>query len=413
MMNNWSGQILNMKKDALENKLEDIAHVMLSGDLTFAGGGGVGDDEFGAVLFFFYYSRFKQSEAALDAGVELVSGIFDRVNLQLEEGNIWVSSSYLNSVGWLLEHLEQNDFLEIDTNEVFSLLDEFVFQRMMADIAEENYDLVAGALGKALYFLARLPKQPEVARYLAELVDGLARISQTVPGRGIAWRHKIQDEEGNDVYVGNLGLAHGIPGIAFFLARCVNLGIAAEKARPLIEGAVQYIFSHQQDRKKFLSHFPQWIVGDSYASESRLAWCYGDLGVGSALLQTARFMNQSQWHERALDILSDTALRFDLYKNAVQDAGLCHGTAGIGHMFNRLFRYTGHEDFKTAARYWFEKTIEMSSFPDGIAGYKAFKGKGEWQGKLDLFLGVTGIGLAIMSALGDLEPAWDEILLLS
>ncbi len=413
MKKEWTGIVNNTCANRLGEKLEEIVAAMLEGKRRFTGGNGVGDEEFGAALFFFYYSRFKQSEEALDAGVELITGIFDRVNRELEEGRLSISSSYFNTVGWLFEHLEQNGFLEIDTNEILDVLDDFVFQGMMADIKEENYDLVSGALGKALYFMRRLPKKPRLAGCLEALVLELKRISQAVPGRGISWRHKIQSEEGDDVFVANMGLAHGIPGIVFFLVRCAAMGIGAEVAGPVIEGAVDYIFSHQQDRGKFLSHFPQWIAGDSYASESRLAWCYGDLGVGTALLHTGRLMGQSQWRERATVILTDTAKRFNLEQNAVRDAGLCHGTAGIGHMFNRLYQLEGLEPYKSAAEFWFDKTLDMASFSDGIAGFKAFKGEGEWEAKWDLHIGAGGIGLAIMSAIGDLEPAWDEIMLLS
>ena len=413
MTDQWTIIVNETLAAELEKKLDRIAAAMLEAKYTFAGGDGVGDDEFGAALFFFYYSRFKLHEEALDAGVELIDGIFQRVNRELAEGRLTVSSSYFNTIGWLFEHLEQNDFLDIDTNEILDVLDDFIFQGMMADIQEENYDLVSGALGKALYFMRRMPKKPELSRFIEALIGELNRISQKVPDRGISWRHKIQSQEGDDVFVANMGLAHGIPGVVVFLARCAAMGLGGGIAVPLIDGAVDYIFSHQQDRGRFLSHFPQWIAGDSYASESRLAWCYGDLGVGTALLHTGRLMNRDSWREQANIILKDTAKRDNLRQNAVQDAGLCHGTAGIGHMFNRLYQLEGITDYKTAAEFWFTKTLEMASFPDGFAGFKAFKGEGEWQAKWDLHIGVSGIGLAIMSAIGALEPAWDEIMLLS
>ncbi|SRR6266536_3468501 len=56
----------------------------------------------------------------------------------------------------------------------------------------------------------------------------------------------------------------------------------------------------------------------------------------------------------------------------VKDAGLCHGAAGLGHIFNRLFQATGEEVFREAARYWFERTLEMKRTGQGIAGFSVF-----------------------------------------
>ena len=57
----------------------------------------------------------------------------------------------------------------------------------------------------------------------------------------------------------------------------------------------------------------------------------------------------------------------------------------------------------------------MAIFDDGIAGFKFWKTKelGGWKNEFALLDGVTGVGLALISAISDIEPKWDECLLLS
>jgi hypothetical protein len=54
---------------------------------------------------------------------------------------------------------------------------------------------------------------------------------------------------------------------------------------------------------------------------------------------------------------------------SVFDVGLCHGAAGVGHLFNRLFQATGEDCFAEAARFWLERTLALRQPGRGIAGY--------------------------------------------
>lgn len=99
----------------------------------------------------------------------------------------------------------------------------------------------------------------------------------------------------------------------------------------------------------------------------------------------------------------------------VYDAGLCHGAAGVAHIFNRFYQDTHNEVFKEAALYWFNQTLEMDTFQDGLAGYKASISTSgtEYENCTGLLEGIAGIGLALIGAVADFEPNWDECLLIS
>src|SRR5262249_31475514 len=78
------------------------------------------------------------------------------------------------------------------------------------------------------------------------------------------------------------------------------------------------------------------------------------------------------------------------------DPSLCHGAAGLGHIFNRLHQATGDGSFLDAACYWLGRAVELP-LPE----------------EPGLLQGKAGIGLALLASLGSIEPAWDRVLLLS
>jgi hypothetical protein len=121
----------------------------------------------------------------------------------------------------------------------------------------------------------------------------------------------------------------------------------------------------------------------------------------------------------------------------VVDAGLCHGAAGVAHVFNRLFQMTGEEQLAATARAWVNVVLDMPGRPaasillprsklfgqslqmpaDGVAGYSAWtytEALGwHWIADRGFLTGAAGIGLTLLAAIGRREPTWDRVLLLS
>jgi lantibiotic modifying enzyme len=93
----------------------------------------------------------------------------------------------------------------------------------------------------------------------------------------------------------------------------------------------------------------------------------------------------------------------------VQDAGMCHGATGGAQIIYLMYLATKLPELYDACLYWEKKTVEMGYHKDGIAGYKYFY-KDKWVNSTNLLTGVAGIGLSFMS---EVNPDWDEVLLLS
>ena len=48
-------------------------------------------------------------------------------------------------------------------------------------------------------------------------------------------------------------------------------------------------------------------------------------------------------------------------QTGVVDAGLCHGSAGLAHLFNRMYQMTAEPILADAARLWVGRTLELCS----------------------------------------------------
>jgi hypothetical protein len=256
------------------------------------------------------------------------------------------------------------------------------------------------------------------------------------------------------------GIAHGVPGMIGMLARA---SAYSDAARALAHGARRWLEATRQN-----GEFPSKLAGPPTANtmsvnalsantssantssantssantsrsslrfeSARTAWCYGDPGIAlglarlAALDTNARDTYPRDPHARDADArdphardphardtgarnahthathhsarivaphaLALAALQRDLATSRVIDATLCHGSAGLGHIANRFFNATGNPAFAEAARAWFAHALEQP-----IADDRAF---------LD---GSAGVGMALVAACTDTEPAWDRLLL--
>ena len=321
-------------------------------------------------------------------------------------------------VAWATAHLLRERLFDEDDDDPNKAIDDALFNYLSQSPWGDDYDLIGGLAGIGLYALERLPRASAVA-CLELIVERLAETAEH-SAEGVAWftRPDLLPEWQRELCPNgyyNLGLAHGVPGVIALLGGACAAGVAVERARPLLDGAVTWLL-RQKFRSSAQSSFPHWTGHGFDESECRLAWCYGDAGVAASLLVAARCVNEPEWEREALSVARRAAKR-KLKSAGVKDAGLCHGAAGLGHLFNRLFQATGETVFLEAARYWFERTLAMRRARRGICGFSAYRvesdGKEYWEDKAGILEGAAGIALALLAAVTDIEPSWDRMLLVS
>jgi hypothetical protein len=131
----------------------------------------------------------------------------------------------------------------------------------------------------------------------------------------------------------------------------------------------------------------------------RDGWCYGDPGVAAALFLAGRSTGNAAWEQEAITLAAGAAARRPL-ESGVVSADLCHGAAGLGHLYNRLWQASGDERLREGAAFW---------IGDAVRRLEA----GEATEDLGFLQGTGGVALALLSAVTSTAPEWDRVLLLS
>ncbi|WP_044171709.1 lanthionine synthetase C family protein [Flectobacillus major] len=317
--------------------------------------------------------------------------------------------------GILIEYIEQKGWVEIDTNEVLGEIDEYLYEKMMSNMKIGNYDFLHGAVGIGNYFLYRLKKKGNIKNYIESLILALDFQADKKDKNFLKWNYFQNDSNVLHKKVFNLGLAHGIPSILVFLIKAHKANILPQKTLSMIQETVNYIQKTKRTEVSITdgSFYPQ-ILSDNYQdySTTRLAWCYGDLGVCCALWQAAEVLNDTLLKKDIINVLLSASQRRSIEQTKIADAGICHGAAGAAHIFQRFYDWTGELAFKETAEYWYNITLNMATFEDGFAGYKVhIPTKSGGDKPLTSFLeGISGIGLVLLYRISGLDPSWEELL---
>ena len=392
--------IIKQKIDAIAECV--FAKIQEKGGKSF----GLYSGEFGILLFLFYYSRYSQKKKHAMLAERYAKQLLEQF---MQGTSLHTFCSGFSGSLYLFEFLRENNFIDIDVSNSQSALDNYLISRMRQDIQQQHYDFMHGALGVGLYFL----KKTTNTEYLHELINFLYQTAEKdTESHVFKWKTVISHEHNLIGY--NPSLSHGVASIIIFLSRVVNSGKKDAIIIETLSGAVNYILSQQKDITEFGSYFSHYLITNSQepALKSRLAWCYGDLGIGLALWRAGKAINNIEWEEKGLEILLQSTKRRIGSDTLVIDAEICHGSAGIALIFRRMYLETRMSQFKEATDFWIRETLNFSEHEDGLAGFKTYL-KGEWIGDYSLLTGITGIGLVLMSYITDDVQKWDEMLLLS
>lgn len=399
-------------KTELTHKLTEIGAVLLN-ETSVHNDIGVLGGTIGVSLFHFYYAKFLNDDTHADKGAEIVSESFDRI----QKGYFY--PTFCDGIAgalWGLELLKEEQFIALDEDIITPETDEYLLGIMKKNIAGNHYDFLHGAIGYGFYFLKRYENSTSgiLKKRYKEYLDVLVTFLKNTAIKnedGVWWKSKkdLDQEELEDC---NLGLSHGISGIINFLSRLAVHTVFYDEVSNLLKLAVTYLIRSKNNNLELVSSFPNFIVeGKPIDPFSRLAWCYGDLGIGLTLLRVGKVLNDQALYQQAILILKQTTKRRSFLETSVKDAGICHGAFGIMHIYNHIYSKTKNSVFKETAHFWARTGLDMARHTDGQAGYKAYY-KDHWKSETCLLEGISGIGLALISYLADFDTRWDEALLI-
>lgn len=287
---------------------------------------------------------------------------------------------------------------------------EFFLELLSAAADRKEYDLFTGLIGLGIYFLEI--KKFDAAAKIVSYIDHLKHERN----QSFFWIDHIVKEDN----IIDLGLAHGQPSIISFLAECYHKGCEKETCAKLIRGSVNFLKELYEENKDSQFIFPSKLniaTGEKQLSE-RLAWCYGDLGVAISIWKAYTVLQDEYLKAMCLAIIlnlskvkADKSGVFYSQKNKCIDTGICHGTSGISHIFNKFHRIFQNPALKEAHDYWMSLTLQQldkgAKFPYDLKN-------DEWVEHTGLLEGISGVGMVLLDyQYPDKARDWDKIYLMN
>ncbi|MGW6568838.1 lanthionine synthetase C family protein [Streptomyces sp. NPDC054975] len=288
--------------------------------------------------------------------------------------------------------------------------------RVERAVSDLDYDLVTGTAG-TLAHLASVPEPSErVAEAVAVLVDHLIWLAQPAETDGTPHRWLITPAHYPPVgdyhakyphgYL-NLGLSHGVPGVAAALAAAWETGHRRPGHLEAVAGLTRWI----RDQAGTDAHGPVWGDGtpvDEHGHEAaagcghdRIAWCYGTVGVAGALLSVATATADEELRAAAVTAF-DGALARARHVRPLSPT-LCHGLAGLVMLTREFAPWSA-----TARDRLPELLGELldDHDPDLPLGFADLEEPDKPVDDPGLLTGATGVALTLLAVLGDERPAW-------
>jgi lantibiotic biosynthesis protein len=355
--------------------------------------------DLGSILYLAHYnnsakfinnSYFKELENLIDSLIEC-DGEIDELG-----------------TSWLIQHLINLGILSKDSIEVIEDVAQVIPKLIEVNYRLKEYELLYGIAGKTLFYFETYPKF-DAKLNLEKIAHSVKEMAHQTTD-GITW---LAPKE----RIVNLGISHGTPAVIATLSKIFML---TGEGKETIEKSVSYLLA-QKKKDSILDDYPQVVGENIEESVCRLAWCYGDLGIALALFHASKALDRDDWKQEAINTALKSTKRTPENSTIVYskelgifDAGFCHGTAGVAHIFNRFYKATKIQDFKVAADFWLQKTLE-SRLPDGkwlFPHYNYETSKRDWLESNSLLEGLAGVGLVLLGFYDEnTYSAWDSIFL--
>lgn len=322
---------------------------------------------------------------------------------------------------WVAAHLENSAEYACGTPELHDEI-EAVLLGYLRSKPQNNFDLIGGLVGFGVYALERWPKGNS-RDILDSVVSHLSELARSCdPGR--AWltpARLLPAAQRKDSPGGhwNLGVAHGVPGVIAFLARVHGVVGLSRPAVQLLHDSVDWLFAQRMPSENRM-RFRAWMLPEEVslpvsAPPARLSWCYGDLGIAAALAVTGDCLSRADLKKEAVDLALRAGL-VPLEATGVNDHGLCHGSAGVAHLYLRIANSCGSDELRRLAESWVLRTLQTRSDDRGIDGYVTWDVRpsgGEYVRDASFLSGAAGTAMALAAAGSTVAPAWDRVLLTS
>jgi lantibiotic modifying enzyme len=373
------------------------------------------NDRLAYVLFLSYYYFLEKNDSIKDK-------IYPHLETCIEYYSENPSDSTLfngfTGLGWLMQHLYNLEILSLEDIESLEDLDEFVEQSLERDFQTQNMDFIYGMIGKATYFFERHPTV-DCTKQLTKIFKYYSNLSNQEHPTNAAYAERKKEDDRD--YSVNLGLAHGVPNVIVFLSKLYQIGICKEEVYKELEKLVSWFLKQKLKDTNDLGTFST-TTEETATHLGRLAWCYGDLGIVTALQHAQNVLKRESLEKEILQILKKSTKRKletsgVFTQNNKVDNNICHGVAGVAHIYYNFSKLYENIEIQDAYEYWYTMLLKNTDANKEFLNCYSYQGakKDIWTKEATLINGLAGIGLVLLSQedkIKKLPCTWDTIFLM-
>ncbi len=365
------------------NLLSDIADHLASvnsKNLGLLGG------ETGRAIFFAQYSKKRNNNECEDLSKSIAARIFEAI--QNESFPLYYSNGLTGILCGLnvIEALKINNDYSIDVDKLLNDLEAI----SIANIRNENNDLLAGSIGIILFFAIF-----NCHEQFSLVIENLDKSKNCENGMYYWKSYSRQNFDKNYI---NLGLSHGMAAILSVIGKGYHF-LDNNLAVSLLMGVYE-LYRQNENPDSYYSMFPNGVSKREQAGESRLAWCYGDIGIGLSFLNVGISTSKSIFFDYGLKVLKKTIIRKRNKECLITDPFFCHGSSGVALAYLNAYKLSGELEFLDCANYWYEQTLIIMN-------------QNKWKSyNYGILEGLCGIGLMLLSFESEKNLEWEELLLI-
>jgi hypothetical protein len=386
-------------KVVIDEKINNIYNFLINYDLSQEKIS-LYNGKIGIILSLIYInSTFKKNDTKkLKLLIDNMFNNLDQNDLFQSLGTGWAG------IGWFFNHVNQNNLLKIDSNTVINKLDLILINSI--DSYKNNIDFIHGLAGLLWYFVDRKdPDKIYVDKILPLIFDKIEVIDNGY--KSINFYNPLTEEYGL-----NIGLSHGLASILVIFSRIYELKLSIIDLKPLISNFINFILSNENTNNLLISSFPNNVGEDN--KNSRLAWCYGDLGICYSLYYSCKIIGNESGTKKVKELLSKTIKRVDVFTTGVQDGSFCHGSFGIAYMYFYMSKLTEDQQLYNSAIFWLEDGLSRMNFEQGYCGYMK-KYKEIYINDAGIIEGLSGVLLVLQSFSNNNNKSnlWSKMFLLN
>ncbi|WP_158728581.1 MULTISPECIES: lanthionine synthetase LanC family protein [unclassified Flavobacterium] len=352
--------------------------------------------------FILFYDYLYEAYPVVEFENKLLA-VIEKTNELIEEQQNSISlCSGVAGYGLTLLRL-RNSSIDI-SEDYFVSIDAILLEDFEILCASNNFDFMHEAMGIAMYFIERYKSNKNIA--ITKILSIFAK-NLILKINGDFKNILVKSDESRGDYY-SFGLAHGVASYLNFLIYLkTHFTVLNADISKTLKVCVDFLVSYKNYDTKTKQYYANVIsIETNKIIPSRLSWCQGDLGVSNALYNAGVFLDDTLLINEAISLMNHSAT-LSLEDSAVDDFGVCHGSAGILiqlYLASKKYKI----DYSKEIDRWYEILKKQTcNFEEYLWFDNSSK---QYIPETNLLVGSVGLGLTLLTIENKIDTKWLEVI---